>query len=256
MVQMFTIIATALAVVLASSQTSAQAQSSCLYSGKESTGEYICYSQTYVPHLQNNNFDNKANSFCATGIYLFYDYPNYNDGVNAQMEYVFGPNNYCGDFKNLAGKASSVRFAGDPKNYRTDSLTLYHGSYFQGEEEYLLGNTPNLNIGSTASSFILTGSQPFTLYDQPNYLGNSVCIYPPKSDNWTPALIWDTNSVSVPNGTIRSVRKGCFGMRQVFTEASTRGVLNTTSAGAPIPFAPDFDPAPINLKTAPVRKLA
>jgi len=256
MVQLFTIITFAVVVLVSGTSGQGYNQKSCLYSGREGAGEYLCLNEAYVAHLQNNGFDNRAYSFCANGIYLYYDYPNFNAGVNANMEYVFGPNNYCGNFQNIAGRVSSMRFAGDPKNYRTDSLTLYVGTYFQGEEEYLLRDASNLNLDLQASSLIVTGVTGWTLYDKPSFQGNALCVYPPKTDvEGTPALINDSNSIGVPNRTIRSVRKGCYGKRRVFAEVpNARGFLNQTSDGRPVAFAPSVDPAPIQVDTVPFVK--
>jgi len=130
------------------------------------------------------------------------------------MEYVFGPNQFCGNFRTVGRVVSSVRFAGSAQDYRSDTITLYEGTYFQGEEEYTFTDLPSLDrLGGNHASLILTGSTPWTVYDNTNYQGNSVCLYPPQSSDYTPYFLSDTTSVSIPYGTIKSLRKGCWGQK-------------------------------------------
>lgn len=128
------------------------------------------------------------------------------------MEYVFGRDNYCVNLRTLAGRVSSIRYAGAPKDYRTDSLTLYQHDYFQGQEEYITSEVPNLTLVGNHQSIIITGNSPWTVFDRPNYQGNSICLKVPDTD-YTPSFISDLQNVdpSIPHGSIRSVRKGCVG---------------------------------------------
>ena len=135
---------------------------------------------------------------------------NYNSGAKGGQEFVFGPNNFCVDLKATAGKTSSVRYAGSPNDYRADTLTFYEGTYFQGYEEYTFQDLSQLQRGP--SSLIITGLSPWTVYDQNNFNGESVCIYPPKSDNFTPAFVTDLKTIGIPYNTIHSARKGCWGV--------------------------------------------
>lgn len=127
------------------------------------------------------------------------------------MEYVFGRDNYCVNIRTIAGSISSVRYAGGPKDYREDSFTLYVEDYFQGDEEYTRTNLPNLNLAGNHKSIIITGNSDWTVYDQPSYKGNTVCLQVPEPGNSTPSFVYDTEKLEqfIPHGSIRSVTKGC-----------------------------------------------
>lgn len=184
-----------------------------LYEGFNQQGNYLVIPQTYAPNLSLNGFDNLANSVCVTGMWIFY----VNYLFNAQpsgVEYVFGPNNFCTNFATVGGYVSSARFAGSPNDYRSDSFTLYQYDYFQGEEEYTYADLPTLQLSGNHQSIIITGASAWTIFDQPNYQGNSICLFPEPSSDYKPYIISDTSSISVPHGSIKSVRKGCVGKQQ------------------------------------------
>jgi hypothetical protein len=156
-----------------------------------------CYSNTSL------NFSDR---------WLFYDSPYFNTAGNAAMEYIFRPTYACSDFQGLGGTVSSARFVGSPQSYASDTITFYELPFFQGAEEYTFTDLPNLYLYGTQASLIVTGKSGWTLYDRPNYEGESVCVFPPPSDNFQPAFITDTEelTIPVPHGTIASVRKGCY----------------------------------------------
>jgi len=232
MVQILTIVMTVLGLFLSHANAQVQYnQRATLFSGTGSTGAFINLVETYVPDLNAQSFDNKAYSNCVTGSWLFFENSNYNPG-NALMEYYFGPNNYCSNFQNLGGRVSSARFAGDPKDYRLDSFTLFVGTYFQGTEEYTVSDLGNLNLDNQASSLIVTGRSPWTVYAQPKFAGDKVCVYPPTSSDYAPAFIYDTNNINIPNRTIRSVRKGCFGQRKVYVQHIASGTVQNITLSA------------------------
>jgi len=137
------------------------------------------------------------------------------------MEYVFGPNNFCVNYNNIGGLVTSVRFAGSPRDYRADTFTLYQDDYFQSKEEYTITDLPVVDMIGNHKSIIITGASPWTVYDRTYYAGNAICLYPPESTNYQPALIVDTLDVSIPHGSIQSVRKGCFGKKVVAATATT-----------------------------------
>lgn len=205
-----------IATVLMVNGCSAQAtnQQAKLYSGRDGAGQFITLTEQYAPDLRNQLFDNTANSACVTGVWLFYDNANYNP-ARGTMEYVFGPNNYCINFSNLGGRLTAAKFSGWPKDYKANTLTLYQGDYFQGAEEYTHVDLPNLNLDRAAASLIVTGLSPWTVYALPNYGGDKVCVYPPNSNNYTPAFVYDLNRINIPINSIRSVRLGCQGKKKV-----------------------------------------
>jgi hypothetical protein len=185
-----------------------------IYSSYNQGGVSIFLPATYAPDLSQQNFDNRAYSACVTGLWVFYVNPNYNTGANSGVEYIFGPNNYCTNFMSTAGYISSARFVGSPYDYRTDTFTLFEEDYFQGNEEYTFVDLPNLVLAGRHRSIVITGQSPWTIYDNPNYSGNSICLFPAQNPDYEPYLITDVSSIDIPYGSIRSVKKGCVGHPQ------------------------------------------
>nr|XP_027227624.1 uncharacterized protein LOC113819614 [Penaeus vannamei] len=86
---------------------------------------------------------------------------------------------------------SSIKFVGSPNALNADTFTLYQGTYFSGMEKYTIEDIPDLGAFSNlASSAIVTGSSPWTLYSGSGYTGTAVCLYP------------DTDSISVNDQAI------------------------------------------------------
>jgi len=160
--------------------------------------------------LGSQGWDNRAESGCVNGIWLFYDQPNFNQGIDTTMEYVFGPANDCVNFATLGNRLTSMRFAGEPADYRADSITFYETTYFQGAEEYTVNPLPQLNLSGRIRSLIVTGNSPWTVYSSSSYLGDSICVYPPRPGSYEPAFVSDTRQINAPWGSIRSVQKGCW----------------------------------------------
>lgn len=139
---------------------------------------------------------------------MFYE----NEGFSGGMEYVFDSKETCHNFQEIRGFVSSVRSVGDYGDYRADSITFYSGIYFQNQEEFGVNDLPHLSLYGVISSFIITGSSHWTVYDEPNFEGRGICIQiSPTTPLYTPGFIGDTSQVvpSIPHGTIASVRKGC-----------------------------------------------
>lgn len=117
----------------------------------------------------------------------------------------------------MAGVISSVRYAGPPNDYRTDSLTIYQHDYFQGKEEFFSKDMGNLmQFYGNNQSVIVTGKSDWTVFDQPNYQGNGICLQVPDpySFKFTPSFIENfqkSTADSINYGSIQSVLKGCQG---------------------------------------------
>ena len=128
------------------------------------------------------------------------------------MEWIFQSTHTCVNFFDIAGYTSSVKFVGTETDYRLDTITFYQYTYFQANEEYVEHDLPNLSLSGRIASLIITGSSAWTIYDQPNYLGNAICLQPQYSPYYEPAFVPDTIQLdpTVPHGSIRSVRKGCW----------------------------------------------
>ncbi|CAL4117393.1 unnamed protein product, partial [Meganyctiphanes norvegica] len=170
----------------------------------------------YVPDLGQYNFDNSIDSACVTGIWLYYENTEYNK-MAGRVYWLHGID-FCGNFPNdYTDMISSVRFAGDPTNWQADTLTVYEGQYFTGNEFYCTSDCGSLgNLDLDASSLIVTGTSPWTVYDGTNYSGQAICVYPNETDNGQNGNsfsfgMWpETSTLGAPDNTIRSARKGCW----------------------------------------------
>jgi len=123
------------------------------------------------------------------------------------MEYIFGPSFECTNLI-LDRRVSSVRFAGVPTDYKADTFTIYAREYFQGAEDFTTSDKPTVVV-TYHESLIITGNSSWTVYDQRYYGGNSICLSITGS-SYAPQFIPSLSSIGVPNGSIQSMRKGCF----------------------------------------------
>jgi len=207
-----------------------------MYGERNEGGEYLIVPHTYVADLRVHNFDDRTQSVCAIGLWFMYVNYNFNENNLSGVEYVFGPNSLpnCTPLNliSLGGYVSSVRFAGSAEDYRQDSFTLFQEDWFQGQEEYLTVDTPAIGMAENHKSIVITGSSAFTIFDQVNYAGNSICLYPP--GNYRPYLIENVlDEIDVPYGSIRSVRKGCVSTNKIepkdFKEQGSNFHFNATA---------------------------
>lgn len=180
----------------------------------------------------NKNLANNSMNFDSSR-WLFYQDARYNTEYPRGVEYVFGRDNYCANIRTIAGTISSVRFAGAPRDYREDTFTLYAGDWFQGDEEYTFVELPNINLRDNHKSIIITGNSHWTVFDVPNYQGNSICLQVPEPGNSTPSFLSDLEQLDpvIPHGSIRSVRKGCMGKSNYTLSSFAR--TNTRSTFVP-----------------------
>ncbi|XP_042885675.1 uncharacterized protein LOC122261911 [Penaeus japonicus] len=185
-----------------------------LYKDIDEHGEML-HVVDYINMLDVYGFNDEVESTCLNGVWVFYEHDDYNaDG--GTVYWIIGIN-YCTTFdvpeRNLF---SSIKYVGSPNNLNADTLTLYQGTYFTGMEFYAFEDVPNLqSFTNLASSVMVTGSSPWTLYSGEGYTGESVCLYP------------DTNSITVNDqkitlgahgqlsqygfdNNVRSFAKGCF----------------------------------------------
>jgi hypothetical protein len=199
-----------------------------MYEGNNQLGQYLAFPQTYVPDLRVHNFDNRAYSACVTGLWVFYVNPLYNTAALGGVEYMFGTATkpYCNNFVTVGGYISSVRFVGSPVDYTADTFTLYEEDYFQGNEEYAYADLPSLALAGNHKSIIITGRSPWTVYDQDKFGGRSICLRPTSSPNVEPYLVSDTNDISIPFGSIRSIKKGCATTQDVYDYDDNQGSPN------------------------------
>jgi len=234
MSQQLAAVATIILAILLPSQAQVNQQAT-LYTGSNGNGQTLTLIENYQPNLQQQGWNNNAYSTCVVGAWLYYDYENYNQNTGGLMEWVFGPGQKCVNFNNLQGAVSSVRFAGSPKDWRTSTFTLYARDYFMGAEEYIYQDQPSIAL-QDHRSLIVTGNTGYTVYDQTNYQGNSICIFPQDAANYTPAFVYDLSNISIPYGAIRSVRKGCYGKKVVRPKSEISG--KSTQQAVPVPESP------------------
>lgn len=147
--------------------------------------------------------------------WIFYQDPNFNPKGEHRVEPIFGRDKFCVNFHTISGTISSARYAGAPGDYRIDSLTIYEYENFQGREEYTFKHSANLELlAGSHKSIIITGNSNWTVFDEPNFQGNSVCLQVPEQNNFAPLIIRDIQKSSKLNGyvkygSIQSVRIGC-----------------------------------------------
>merc|ERR1719369_2662902 len=165
----------------------------------------------YITSLRNYNFDNRIESCCFTGIWLLYDRENYNVGVSSAADWwVFG-DNYCRDVPSgFENKVSSIRFTGARDNWKRDTLNMYFEEYFIGDEEFTYNDMSVLNYDNRAMSVVVTGCQPWTLYEYSNFQGRRVCVYPGSTSECSPGFYSTRQALGSLAGTVSSVRKGCY----------------------------------------------
>ena len=150
-------------------------------------------------------------------------------------------------FNNLA---SSLRFVGSASNWQEDRLHLYFSEFFAGGEEIVLGNTQELRYNDMATSLIVTGCEPWTVFQdriyevvnistylglcsfvpchsfrmcqQHNLLqstsvqGYAICVFPSSEHDCTPGFYPNAESLSSLAFKISSVRKGCFATTKIY----------------------------------------
>ena len=62
---------------------------------------------------------------------------------------------------------------------------------------------------------IVTGCNPWTLYKETGYMGDSVCLFPADSDNCDPSFFETAGDLEGFANSVQSVRRGCFGTRSL-----------------------------------------
>ena len=176
----------------------------------------------YIPDIQ---FESKI-SFCrVSGIWIFYDEDDYNGSKSLWM---YGYNNLVTIPTELKNKVKSLRFPGQPDDWKATSLNLYTDENFMGEEEFTYEEIPKFTI--EAKSVIVTGCKPWTVYMESNYQGESKCIYPSDIEKCTPGLYPAVSNLEGVAGNILSARRGCQGGEQIQNELGA--ISNQSVKGA------------------------
>merc|ERR1711890_177345 len=166
--------------------------------------------QDYTPALRTINFDNRIESCCFTGVWLLYDLENYGQGSLNSMDWWVYVNNYCTNVPaQFSNRASSLRFTGAPNDWNYDTINMYFNEYFIGDEEFTYTDAPVLNYPNRAQSIVVTGCQPWTIYELAKYRGASMCLYPEDATKCTPGFYSTRQPLGRLAGQVSSVRKGC-----------------------------------------------
>merc|ERR1712018_285764 len=176
------------------------------------SGYYVNFGTTAVPDLSRSpyNFDNRAVSCRFNGIYFLYDNYNYNPNGNAAVYAETWGDNYNANLNDFAYKATSVRLTGAPDGYKYDTFNTYQYEYYQGSEQYFYQDATYTKVDNFGKSIVVTGCNPWTVYDYTNYGGFSVCFYPADPRNCSPGFFRDAQVMGGMQNRISSARKGCF----------------------------------------------
>jgi len=165
----------------------------------------------YISALRNYNFDNKIDSCCVTGIWLLYAEESYNSASTGSANWwVYGNNNCINVPQGFENKASSLRFTGAPDDWTASTINMYYNEYFIGDEEYSYNDVSSVLRDNAAKSVIVTGCQPWTVYDRRGYTGNCKCLYPENTSTCKPGFYSTESSLGYMARSISSARKGCY----------------------------------------------
>ena len=154
-----------------------------------------------------------------------FDEKDYNGSKSLWM---YGYNNLVTIPTEFENKVSSLRFPGAPDDWKATSLNLYNQENFMGEEEFTYEDISNFTI--EAKSIIVTGCQPWTVYMESNYQGESKCIYPSDIKMCTPGLYPTVSSLEGLSSKIFSARRGCHGKEEIRNDLGA--VSNPSATGA------------------------
>ncbi|CAL4167187.1 unnamed protein product [Meganyctiphanes norvegica] len=184
-----------------------------LYSGEGHTGASITITE-YAHDLSVLGWDNLAKSFCAEGVWVLYDNANYNmhhDPFSSWSEVIINSARGCHDIPvTHHGKLSSLRFAGSG-DLHDETATMYHGYFYMGGEDLIIRDMDELgDFEREASSMIVTGETPWTVYSEEYYEGVSICLEPWNVGNSVYVGAFEVYTIGMPNNVISSIRKGCF----------------------------------------------
>ena len=173
-------------------------------------GEIDIKATDYMPEV---GMDKNISSCKVSGMWILYDEDDYNGSASFWM---YGYNNLVTIPTELKNKVKSLRFPGQPDDWKATSLNLYTDENFMGEEEFTYEEIPKFTI--EAKSVIVTGCKPWTVYMESNYQGDSKCIYPSDIEKCTPGLYPAVSNLEGVAGNILSARRGCKGGEQIQNE--------------------------------------
>ncbi|XP_037774835.1 uncharacterized protein LOC119571735 isoform X2 [Penaeus monodon] len=179
-----------------------------LYTGPDQTGARLT-TEDYLNDLLLQDFDDKASSYCVSGVALHILTPLITEPY-------------------LGGQVSSLRQAGSPISPARPSLTLYGRSNFRGQELYLTRSLSNFGpFKDEAYSAIVTGDIPWTVYTYDDFQGAGTCLEP---QQWVTVGgeavgvgLFPTYHELGSSGALRSARLGCEARQSTDQTKAVRG---------------------------------
>ena len=86
----------------------------------------------------------------------------------------------------------------------------------------MLGNSPQLEHDNAAASLIVTGCEPWTIFEGQTYQGHAICVFPGSEGSCTPGFYPNSRSLSTLGYSVSSVRKGCFAKTKIYPQTEMR----------------------------------
>uniref|UniRef100_D3PHC6 Crystallin, beta A1 [Equus caballus] n=1 Tax=Lepeophtheirus salmonis TaxID=72036 RepID=D3PHC6_LEPSM len=163
----------------------------------------------YQRDLRSEGFDNKVCSASMDGIWILYEHLDFNtkDG----MSYFAWGNSYdVLNFGKMKYHTSSLRSAGIGNFLQRSTLNFYEKEGFGGREQYYSGDIPFLMEEMNFHSLILTGCEPWTLYDDKFFDGDRICVFPGDEDRCYPGFFPRHEDFGYFGSRVQSARIGCF----------------------------------------------
>jgi len=171
----------------------------------------------YIPNLGSYNFDNRISSCCFTGTWILYAEQNYNGySVGSANWWAYGDNACMDTPAQFSNVASSLRYTGAPDDWKYPTLNIYFNDYFIGDEEFTYNDMPQFNYNDRSRSIIVSGCQPWTVYQYTNYQGRAMCLFPSDTSLCTPGLYPTSNNLGSLAGDVSSARRGCYAKEKIY----------------------------------------
>ncbi|TRY76468.1 hypothetical protein TCAL_05345 [Tigriopus californicus] len=180
-------------------------------------GKHVTFTENTFD-LATYEFDDMISSCCFYGIWIFYDEPDYNmNNLDAAVYLKWGENACYTVDTEFNNRASSIRLAGAPDDYKQDSLNLYEGRLFMGKEQYFDEDAPQITEKNLGASAIVSGCSPWTIYADANYQGESICLQPrTDTPDCYPTFFFEPAEIGPLASNVSSIRRGCFAKNKRF----------------------------------------
>ena len=178
----------------------------------------------YIPQLSIKDI-----SFCnVSGIWILYDEENYTGSTSFWM---YGYKNLVKLPTQLENNTKSLRFPGAPDDWKASSINIYSQEMFMGQEEFAYDDIPEFKI--EASSIIITGCEPWTVFMETNYQGSSRCLFPSDVEKCSPGLFPTYSSLNKgAAGKVFSAQRGCNDKESQQIKNQLGVISSPSSAGA------------------------